>query len=181
MFIWPFRASGTWQGTTGHFRYSSAVHCLLAIREVVMVSFCAEFDVLHNYTITYGLWIRHGGPPMINFRFVLVSGSRPRSSFPFAMPRWVFPSEEHRSCYHRQTFKNTCRAFISNSSRYTSTYTTTHALLISSSSGEDMRYLGFRRSRLTSNDGLPPLETCGIAYVFHRPNDSYVAHRQPKL
>jgi hypothetical protein len=55
------------------------------------------------------------------------------------------------------------------------------APLISNSSDEDIRYFAIMRCRLTSNDALPPLKTCGIAQVFPCINESSVAYHQPKL
>jgi hypothetical protein len=56
-----------------------------------------------------------------------------------------------------------------------------HAPLISNSPGDDIRYCSIIRCCLTSNDGLPPLKTCGTTQVFHCLNESSVAHHQPKL
>jgi hypothetical protein len=55
------------------------------------------------------------------------------------------------------------------------------APLISNSSIQDIRYFVIIRFRLTSNDGLPPLNTCGIAWVLRCLTDSSVVHHQPKL
>jgi hypothetical protein len=38
-----------------------------------------------------------------------------------------------------------------------------HAPLMSTSSAEDRRFVAIIRRRLTLNDALPPLKTCGIA------------------
>jgi hypothetical protein len=56
-----------------------------------------------------------------------------------------------------------------------------HAYVISNSSYEDSRYFAIIRRRLTSNDGLPLLKTCGIALVLYCLFESYVAHHQPNL
>jgi hypothetical protein len=56
-----------------------------------------------------------------------------------------------------------------------------NAPLISNSSDEYILYFAIIRRHFASNDSLPPLKTCGIAWVFLCLNESSVAHHQPKL
>jgi hypothetical protein len=74
--------------------------------------------------------------------------------------------------------KQATKQVVSSSSKYTE-HLRKHTPLISNASDEDSWYVAIIRRRLTSNDVLPPLETCGSASVFRRLNENYVAHHQP--
>jgi hypothetical protein len=57
----------------------------------------------------------------------------------------------------------------------------THAPLMSNVSNQNTRCFAIIRRRLTSNDALPPLKACEIAWVVHSLNVRSVAHHKPEL